>query len=336
MSRTTFRKVITSKESWEKVNIKNKELMKSFLKEKNIRSSDVTIKNYESDLTIFFTYVLEHLENKFFVDIKKIEFSDYFAWTMENLQWGGARFLRMRSCLSSLSQFIEKYYDDLYPLYRNIILKSIEGMPKVAKREKSILSKEQMNGLLNYLLEVNKIQEACWLALAISSGARFSELLRFTVDNIDRTHLAFNDIFIESLKPIKSKGRTKQGKMVTKYIIKDLFIPYYDKWLDVRSKILLDNKKDHQFLFIKNNGDPAEAGTIRSWINSFENFLSVPFYPHLCRHYATTYLSSIGLPSELIKELFGWESVSMVEIYDDQTAKDKSWKELDKLKDDLK
>ena len=43
---------------------------------------------------------------------------------------------------------------------------------------------EQIEDLLLYL-SVRDKQQACWLALAVSSGARFSELLKFETIHID-------------------------------------------------------------------------------------------------------------------------------------------------------
>jgi integrase len=334
MARETYRKVIVTPELISRINSKNIDLMKSFLKEKNTRSAETTIRGYESDLNIFFTWNFLHNENKFFIDIRKLEFANFFAYVTTELQWGSARFSRLKACLSSLSQFVERFYDDTYPTFRNVILKVIESMPKNAIREKTILTEEQVKGLLSYLKEKD-LQQACWFALALSSGSRFSELLRFTTDIIDENNTAFNGIFIETLKTIKSKGRSKTGKMIKKYIIKDLFIPYYKEWLIERSKIMEKNNKSHNQIFIKNDGSPAASGTVRSWIYGMTKFLGVPMYPHACRHWTTTYLSSLGIPPQLIQEIMSWESVSMVQIYDDTTAKNKEWKELDNLRKDL-
>lgn len=335
MTRETYRKVIVTPDLILKINPKNIDLMKSFLKEKNTRSAETTIKGYESDLNIFFVWNLNENENKFFVDIKKLEFANFFAYVTTELQWGSARFSRLKACLSSLSQFIERFYDDTYPMFRNVILKVIESMPKNAVREKTILTEEQVKGLLNYLKEKD-LQQACWFALALASGSRFSELLRFTTDVIDENNTAFDGIFIETLKTIKSKGRSKTGKMIKKYIIKDLFLPYYKEWLVERNKIMIENNQSHNQIFIKkNNGLPAVSGTVRSWIEGMTTFLGVPMYPHACRHWTTTYLSSLGIPPQLIQELMSWESVTMVQIYDDTTAKNKDWKELDNLRKDL-
>lgn len=334
MPRKTYFKIITSPELTEQINPKNKKMIDRFLKEKNTRCSDGTIKGYESDLNIFFTWNLLHNDNKFFIDIKKIEFADFFSYCVDELKWGSARFGRMKSCLSSLSEFIIRYYDEEHPQFRNTILKAIESMPKNPVREKTVLSEEQVNSLLNHLKnELKNYQEACLLALAISSGARVSEWLRFTTDIIDEENTAFEGMFLETTKKIKTKGRTKTGKLIEKYLIKDIFLPYYKEWLVEREKIMQEKGKDHNHIFIKRNGDPATVETVRNWTLKWEEFLGVPFYPHCLRHYITTYMSRLGLSSDFIVEVMGWTSTDMVKIYNDLTAKEKKWKDLDKLKD---
>lgn len=336
MARQTFRKVITSEELTEQINPENQKIIKRFIKEKNTRCSDATIKNYKSDLNIFFTWNLLENDNKFFVDIKKLELADFFSYSVDDLGWGSARFSRMRSCLSSLSEFLEKFYDDVYPNFRNIVLKSIELMPKVARRKKTILSETQVNNLLEYLKQINKPQEQALLSLAICSGARKSELLRFDIDLIDENNTAFDGLFIETSEQIKTKGFSKAGKPLYKYIIKDLFMPYYNNWLIERKKIMEANGvEEHNKLFIKSDGSPAKISTLDSWIDKWSKYLNEDIYLHALRHYTCTYLSRLGLESELIVEIFGWSSHDMYNIYNDMTAKDKKWKGTSKLKEHL-
>jgi len=335
MGRATFRKIITTPEKLDEVNPKNKTLQKQFLKNKSITCSETTITGYESDLNIFFVYCLDYLDNKFFVDIKKLEMSEFFSYCTEELQWGSSRLNRMRSALSSLSQFIERFMDDDYPDFRNIVLKVIDSAPKSEKREKTVLSDDKVDWLLQYLSETDK-QKACWLALAVASGARFSELLRFEVSLIDENNRAFDDIFLETTRQIRTKGRGKTGKLLHKFIIAEIFLPHFKEWLPERKKIMEENNEDHDYLFIKRNGKPAVDGTIRSWVNSIDKLIEEDFYAHALRHYLTTYLSKKGLPARLIRDLFGWSSIDLVEIYDDSTSKDKNWEELKALKKDLK
>lgn len=331
MPRKTYRKVIVTDELLLKINPENKKLVDRFLKEKSTRASEVTVKNYRSDSNIFFVWNLENNNNKLFTEIKKLEFSDFFSFTTEELKWGSARNNRMRSFLSSLSIFIEKFMDEDYPQFRNIILKTIESVPKEARREKTILTDEQVEGLLKHLFETDK-QSACWLALAAYSGSRFAELLRFTTDILDENNTAFGDLFIETLKPIRTKGRGREGKLLYKYILRDKFLPFYKSWLEEREKIMKKNNQSHNFLFIKNDGTPATDGTIRSWILTMERHLGVNLYPHSLRHYLVTEFSRKNIPPLLIKDLVGWTSIQMVEVYNDLTSKDREWKELDSLK----
>lgn len=331
MSRKTFKKKITTPELIEKILTENKKLVERFLREKSSRVSETTIENYQSDANIFFVWNYLENENKLFTDIKKLEIADFFSFAASELRWGSSRANRVRSFLSSLSIFIEKFFDSEYPNFKNLILKTIESVPKELRREKTILSEEQVNDLLKYLSETDK-QKACFIALAVYSGARFSELLRFTTDLIDENHTAFEGIFLETTKQIRTKGRGKSGKLLHKYILADKFLPYYREWLEERSKVMERTGQEHLHLFIRPDGFPANDGTARSWIASIDKYLGVNFYIHSCRHYLCTELTRKKIPQPFIQFLFGWSSSEMYQIYNDLTAKDQTWDELSNLK----
>ena len=336
MPRKTYKKQITSPELTAQFNSENVKLVNRFLKYKNTSKSDGTITGYTSDLNIFFTWNLLYNDNKLFTDLEKLELADYFGFGVEELHWSANRFSRMRSALSSLSEFIERFYDKQFPNFRNIVLKAVDLMAKSPVREKTILSEEQVDNLLNYLKnDLNRPNEACLLALGICSGARVSELLRFKTSIIDENNSAFDDLFLETLKPIKTKGFSKQGKQLVKYIIKDMFLPYYNDWLIEREKIMKKYNQEHDFIFITRDGKPATLHTIRGWIEKWEEFLGVPFYFHCLRHYTVTHLTRLGLESDFIIEIMGWTSSEMYRIYNDLTAKERNWKGLDKLKNHL-
>lgn len=331
MPRKTVRNIITSPELSGQINKKNIELVEKFLKDKAIRTSEKTIVVYRSNLDMFFTWNLLHNGNKHFVEIKKLEFSEFFSFASSDLGLGSARLNNLRSTLSSLSSFIEKFFDEDYPNFRNVILRVVESSPKEERREKTILTDEQIENLLQHLKDTDK-QKACWLALAVTSGARFTELLNFETDLIDENRTAFGDLFLETTRQIKTKGRGKSGKLLYKYILRDKFLPFYGEWMEERQKILKENNLEHKALFIKNDGTPASDGTIRGWIEGFEKHLGVPFYAHALRHYLTTLLSKKNIPHVLIKEIFGWSSLEMVSLYDDSSAKDREYPELENLR----
>lgn len=329
--RETFRNIITSPELIEQINPENKKLFDRFLKNFATKRSPSSVVNYRSNLNIFFTWNLLYNDNDFFINIKKYNLIDFFDFGVTELKWGSARYANMHSCLSSFSTWIENILDERYPDFRNLLPK-IEKLPKSAVRKKSIFSKDELDNLMNWLGEKGKVNEQCLLALIMSSGSRASELLRFTTDMIDENHIAFEGLFLETTEDIRVKGRGVNGKYIPRYIIKDIFLPYYYKWLPIREQIMKNNKKDHNFIFIRNNGEPALISTIRSWMEKWDDVLDKHWYPHAGRHFWTTYLLSIGLEKELIQELQKWSSDALVDIYNDATAKDRKWKNLDKLK----
>lgn len=332
--RKTFRKVITSKELDAQINSKNIKLAERFLKNFATKRSPNSVISYKSNLRIFFTWNLLFNDNKDFVDIRKIEFADFFDYAVTELGWHSNRFAQCHSCLSSFSAWIENYFDDDYPLFRNLLSK-IEKPVKENVREKTVLQKEDIDKLFEYFDENDMIQDACLLALAISCGARISELASFTTDLIDEDNVVFDGLFLETTKKIKTKGRGVNGKMLTKYILKDMFIPYYKKWLEVRKEIMKENNKDHDFIFVTKEGNPANADRLRDWMSKWSDVVGQPCYPHNFRHYHISFLKKLELEDDFIVYLTGWsESTghSMVAVYNDLTAKDRKWKNLDKLK----
>lgn len=329
--RKTFRKVITSPELTAQINPKNTQLMERFLKNFSTKHSPKSVVSYRSNLTIFFTWNLTENDNKFFVDLRKIELMDFFDYCVMELKWNSNRYAQMHSCLSSFSTWIENMYDDVYKDFRNLLPK-IEKPVKEAVRKKSVFTKSEIDYLMDKLGENGKVQEQCLLALLISSGSRASELGRFTVDIIDENNTAFEDLFLETTDEIRVKGRGVNGKSLIRYILKDTFLPYYKKWLPLREKIMKENGKTHNHIFITQTGDPAGVPTFRGWVEKWNDYLDKPFYLHSLRHYYTTTLLMIGLEPDLVQEIVGWTSMDMVSIYNDATAKDRKWKGLNKLK----
>ena len=329
--RKTYRKVITSPELIERINPKNKALAERFLKNFATKRSPKSVVVYRSNLNIFFCYCVENLDNVFFVDLKKSMLLDFFDYCVTTLKWNSARFSQMHSCLSSLSTFVEDIYDDIYPNYRNLLPK-IEKLPKEFARKKSVFTKDEIDKLMNWLGEINKPQEQCLLALMTSSGARASELARFTTTIIDENNTAFDDLFLETTEEVKIKGRGVNAKSKLRYILKDTFLPYYHKWLPIREKIMKENGKEHDYIFINQFGDPATDSTFRGWIEKWDDVLDKHFYIHSMRHYFCSEMLRTGVSADFVKEIIAWESSDMVDVYNDLSVKERTFKGLDKLK----
>lgn len=333
MGRKTFKKIITSEEVKSQISKENLQLMKLFLKDKDRKCSEKTIFNYQSDLNIFFCWNVMENNNKFYPEIKKSEMSMFFSYCIDELKWNGKRFARMRSVLSGLSDIVIKYYDDDYPTFRNYINSVIEAIPKPPAREKTVLTDAECEKMLKTLKENKEYQQACFLALALYSGCRIAELEQFTVDLIDENNVAFGGVMLETTRKIRCKGFGKEGHVIYKYIIKDLFLPYLKLWLPERERILKEKGKENEkALFIKQNGDKATQNVFRSWLEKWEKeIINKPLYAHMLRHRLVTYLASIGLSSDYIVAIVGWKDAKMVNIYNDLEDKDRDWKDSDKL-----
>ena len=168
--RTTVYNEITSKEKLSNVNPKNIELEKDFLEYlKSIDRAKTTIKQYESNLHIFWVWNMEHNNDKFFVDLNKREIAKFQSYALNEWLWSPKRIRTVKATLSSLSNYIENILDDEFKDYKPIIRK-IESPVDDTVREKTILTVEDVQPLLDYLVEHKNYEKACLAALALYSG----------------------------------------------------------------------------------------------------------------------------------------------------------------------
>jgi len=224
----------------------------------------------------------------------------------------------MNAKLSRMSNFIESMMDDLYKDFKNIINK-VPSPPKQDVREKTVLEDEDIDKLLAILVENKQYQKACALALASASGARKSELLRFKPEYFKDENIIYNSLY-KTPEKIKTKGRSL-GKYINKYIIVAKFKPYFDLWMEQREELGVDCED----LFVsKRKGiwESAKISTLDSFAESFTKTLGVDFYWHSLRHYFCTALCKSNVPESVVKDIVGWDSITMVVLYNDTEVDD--------------
>lgn len=316
MGRKTKMNHITSPEILAQVNKDNIRLAEDFYNYlRSVKRSETTIAGYTNDLEIFWAWNLQHNSNKFFCDVKKRDIVAYQGWLLNENKNSPARVRRLRATLSSLSNYIESVLDDEYPDFRNIINK-IEAPVNEPVREKTVLSDEQCQQLLDILCAKKKYKKACLLALAMFSGRRKAELVRFKVDYFTEDNVVFGSLY-KTPEKIRTKGRG-DGKMLTCYTMKKGFQPYFDLWMQQRQELGIES----EWLF-PDPDDPSQqmkVNTIDSWMVSFSKILGVPVYAHAFRHYFTTHLVKSGIPETVVTEILGWADVSMCSVYVDMDA----------------
>lgn len=313
MPRKTKMNDLTSPELIAQVNPDNLRLLDDFINYlHSTQRAETTIFVYKNNIEIAFVWGLQHNRNKFFTEWTKRDVVSLQNWLINTNGNSPSRVRHIKAALSSLSNYIENICDDEYPNFRNIINK-VENPVNQPVREKTVLSEEQLNSLLDTLVQKKKYDKACMLALAMCSGRRKSELVRFKVSYFDDKNIMFGSLY-RTPEKIKTKGRGN-GKYIYCYTLSKQFKPYFDLWMKYRA----ENNIESEWLFPLKS-DPTKhlkAETLNSWSISFSKLLNVDFYWHSLRHYMTTYLSRMGIPDSVIAEIISWESVDMVNVYKD-------------------
>lgn len=319
MGRKTKQNHITTPELIAQINPENARLVKDYLTYlRSMNRSDTTIEAYKSDLDIFFVWVLLNANNKFFIDITKRDLVSYQNWLINENENSPARVRRLKAVISSLSNYIENILDDEYPNYRSIV-KKIENPVNTPVRAKTVLDESDCNNLLNKLVELGEYQKACMFALAMASGRRKSELVRFKVSYFDDSNVVYGSLY-RTPEKVKSKGRGKQGKLLHFYVLVKQFKPYFELWMQERERLGIES----EWLF-PDPADPTKhlnALTLNSWAKTFSAILGVDFYWHSMRHYFATALAKAGIPDDVIQGIVGWESADMCKVYKDIDVSD--------------
>ena len=320
MGRKIKQNKITSPELLAQVNPENIQLMNDFLDYlRSIGRSEATIKAYEADLKIFWVWCLKNCNNAHFVDLKKRQIIAFQNYLLTENQNNSARVRRLKATLSSFSNFISVCLDDEFEDFKPII-RRIPDPTGEPCQEKTILTDEQVQQILDMLVENKKYEIACFWALACYGGRRKSEIIQYCWDWISPDNM-FLGTFYKTPEKIRTKGRGPQGKMLFAYVLAKQFDPYYKLWMDYRRENNI--APDSKWLF-PNRADPSQhitIGTVDNWMTYISKHTGIDIYAHCARHYLVTMLSKMGIPAKAITALIGWENSSMCDIYDD-TEKD--------------
>lgn len=321
MPRKTKMNDLTSHELVSEINPENLRLKNDFLSYlKSVQRSPGTINGYENDLDIFFVYCAKNLGNKKFVDITKRDLVSFQNWLINENGNSPSRVRRIKSAISSLSNYIVNILDDEaeFKDFRSIVRK-IESPVNQPVREKSVFSDEQLEKLLDVLTEKEHYDKACMLALAMCSGRRKSELVRFKVADFSDENLVCGGALYKTSETIRTKG-FGLGKYIYCYTLAKQFKPYLDRWIAYRNEHGIES-----IGLFPMPGDPdnqLNSTTLNSWAITFSNILGMDFYWHAMRHYFTTHLARSGLPDGVIQEIIGWSSADMVRVYKDLTTEE--------------
>lgn len=331
MGRSTVYNHIVSKEKLDMVNPENIELGEDWLEYlQSIDRSPQSIVAYRNDLKIFWVWNLEFNKNKFFTNLTKREIAKFQNHALNTWGWSPNRIRRVKSCLSSLSNYIENVLDDEEE-FQNFkpIVRKIENPVKNVVREKTVLSDEQVESLLDTLVERKEYERAAGVAIVAFSGMRKAEMLQMKVEYFNEDHFVYDAMW--KTDKIRTKGFGRLGHQMEKFVLYGAK-PYIDLWLQYRK----ENGIESEWMFVTKTRQ--EDGSyifharkdVSAWTEEFTDILGEDFYFHCLRHYTCTRLHRLNLPSHVIQEFFGWASSEMLQIYNDVTAEDEFEKYFDK------
>ena len=302
MGRKSFKFLKIEEGELDNVLQENRELLYDFIQYLEATDhSKETVKIYESNLKLFFVWLMKYCRNKDFVDIKKRDIMNFQNYMLK----GGlspARIRNIRSSISSLSDFIERILDEeeKFENFRNIVNK-IPAPTLVKTREKTVLDSEQLENLLDTLVEKKKYQIACCIAMLAYSGCRKSEIIQYK-DSYFTDETLKGGLYVTP--EIRTKGKGNAGKKLKKYAIKSKVDIYLNLWREQRKELGVEI--DDLFV-VKRDGkwECATKYTIESWMEICEKILKVPTYAHMYRHYFVSELKRQGLPLDVIQKIVG-------------------------------
>ena len=302
------------------VSAENKDLVKKFLAycKANDRSPQ-TIEQYDQWLRVFFSWNCRENDNKFFIDTEVSDFVMYIGY-LRDCDLSPRRIASLKSVLSSMSKVIQRVYAAKWPTFRNRVC-DLEAVYVEPVREKTVLSTERVDEILNELVERKEYQLACYLSLVCASGARKAELIQMKASFFGENGKTVFNGYMYLTPKIRTKGRGKRGKMLSKYVIKPMFDKYLNLGLEERKRLGIEI--DDLFVSkVKGVYVPATINNANWFASRISSISEEDFYTHSGRHYFCTMLKSMNLPDDVLMQIFGWSS-NMISVYDDTPAEER-------------
>lgn len=317
MGRSTNKVLKADHEILEKINDENKDLMDDYINYLyTTDKSEATITVYKSNLNIIMCWLYDRCGNKPFFEITKRDIMNFQNFMVRN-KLSSSRIRHIRSTMSSISDYIERMLDDVYPDFRNLIGK-IPPPPSNATREKTVLSEGDLEELLSVLVSTKRYQVACFVAMSAYGGARKSETIQYQASWFNDDNL-INGLW--KTPPIRTKGSGSAGKRLNKFILKSKVEEYLNLWLKQREELGVDiddlfvTKEDKKWI-------RAKISTASSFMDTCSALMDINCYAHSLRHYYVTYLAKSNIPLDVIADIVGHESSSTTKIYNDTPKED--------------
>lgn len=307
---------IVTEDMWEQVNEFNQEVAEQFLNQLHL--SPHTLKQYRSGVRQFFWWTKKYAMNKPLHKLKARDALGYQNFLIKQ-GLGSAAIKFKRSVVSSMCGFVELYYEDDYPSFRNIFSRAIPSVPNTKINEKKPLTVDELQNLSDELERREDWQKLAYLWFTYSTGCRRSESAQVKKEVVGYEPAKEGANFYRT-HPIRAKGRGLEGK-VREFTFDERAMKYMKKWMEVRGE------DDVEELFVSRRGSkiaPLQPAAFNDWCREvFAPIVGRRVHPHLFRSSrATNAAVHEGKDINQIAALLGHNDISTTQIYIVDDSKD--------------
>lgn len=314
-----------TEEEWLQVNEFNRRMVDDYLSNQT-HLSPQSLTAYKSALRIFFVWVKDNLNNKNCIEIRKKEFLRYMNW-LANRGFSESGIKFKKSSVSAFNKFIENFYDEDYPLFRNYVTAEMQ-VPKTGKVfAKEPLTPDELKHLCNVLEERGEWQKLAYVKFTYSTGCRRAEsmqLLKEVVNYEPKRKIVTivdengKEQEAESVSykthEIRCKGRSSVGKVRKLQFGQDV-MDALKKWLEVRG----EDDCPYMFVVKQKDGETHQVSksVFNDWcIGEFSEIVGRRTTPHNFRRSRATNLVCYDHRAlETAQKLLGHESSETTQMY---------------------
>lgn len=209
-------------ELWAQVNNENKMILEDFLAEyRQRKKSKGTINAYRNDIRIVLIYILEKLNNKSILELKKKDFRGLSLYFTEECGLSSARVNRLHSAVNSLLTFCED--DDDYDYDINYS-KKVAGLPRERVKDNDddfFFTYDEFIKVRDILVEQDKLQLAVLWSLSFDSAGRRNEIFQVKKEGLidgNKTNVVigkrgkkFNLVYLDDTRELIKKYLEQRG-----------------------------------------------------------------------------------------------------------------------------
>lgn len=253
-----------------------------------------TKKSYEHDLMLFHRFCNDKKINLSNINEKEIK-----------------EFLKVLKQNNLSNKSINRTISSLKGFYKFLLIEKISNKnpmeyidtPKMSKNIPSVLSKEEVNKLLEIEL-INKFsyRNKAMIELMYATGLRVSELVNLKLNDIDLQ---------ENILKTMGKGNKERLVPIGEYAT-SIVIQYLHK-----ARPLFLKNKHSDYLFVTNKGTNMSREQFYRILQNIakKKGITTHFSPHTLRHSFATHLLDNGADLRSIQEMLGHANISSTQIY---------------------